>query len=155
MRRHTSVLKSLLVAATVAVAGLTGVVQSTAIAAAPAAISIRGTVTQFGPPPAFQGVWQSSGGITDAGTFVETELHPTGSLAHSPVVGAFQAVIVFSGSQGTFAVNQQAIFTADARRGRWEVGSGTGAYEGLRGHGTFEFVFPNSLTFTGVISMAA
>ena len=135
--------------ATVALAGLA----SNANATAPAATTIAGTVAQFGPPPDFQGSWQSSGAISDAGSFVETEFHFTGALAHSPVVGVFQAVIEFAGSQGTIAIRQQAQFTG-ASEGTWQVASGTGAYGGAGGHGTFAFAAPNSLTFTGVISTA-
>jgi hypothetical protein len=125
---------------------------SSAAAAPPTAISIQGTITQFGPPGTFQGTWQSSGAFSDTGTFVETELHPTGSLAHSPVVGAFQAIIVFSGSQGTFTIGQEALITTDNFGGNWQFVSGTGAYQRLTGHGTFEFAAPNSLTFTGIAS---
>ena len=38
--------------------------------------------------------------------------------------------------------------------GVWQVASGTGAYERVSGHGTSEFVFPNSLTIAGVLSKA-
>jgi hypothetical protein len=141
MRRRT-----LLLAIAVA-----GGLASNANATAPAATTIVGTVAQFGPPPEFQGSWQSSGAISDAGSLVETEFHFTGALAHSPVVGVFQAVIEFAGSQGTIAIRQQAEFMG-APEGIWEVAAGTGAYGGARGHGTFAFVAPNSLTFTGVIS---
>jgi Protein of unknown function (DUF3224) len=144
----------LLTAAVVIFGAVAALAGSTASAAAPVAISIEGTVIQFGPPPQFHGVWHSSGAFSDAGTFVETEYHATGSLPHSPVVGAFQAVIVFSGPQGTFTVAQEAIFTPKALGGHWQVVSGTGAYDDLNGHGSFEFVFPNSLTFTGVASEA-
>jgi hypothetical protein len=133
--------------------GALAALTSNAGATAPAATTIAATVAQFGPPPDFQGSWQSSGAISDAGSFVETEFHFTGALAHSPVVGAFQAVIEFAGSQGTIAIRQQAQFTGPSE-GTWQVASGTGAYDGARGHGTFAFAAPSSLTFTGVMSMA-
>jgi hypothetical protein len=136
----------------VALAALAGVA-SNANATAPTPITIAGTVAQFGPPPDFNGSWQSSGAISDAGSFVETEFHFTGALAHSPVVGVFQAVIELSGSQGTIAIRQQAQFTG-ASEGTWQVASGTGAYDGATGHGTFALTAPNSLTFTGVVSTA-
>jgi hypothetical protein len=144
-------MRAVLLTAAVAMAAMVGFA-STASATAPAAITIAGTVTQFGPPPDFKGVWQSSGGISDAGSFVETEFHATGT-DHTPVVGVFQAVIVFSGSQGTFTITQQAQFR-DFPEGTWQVESGTGAYDRATGHGTFKFVPPNNLTFTGVISKA-
>ena len=123
---------------------------STASATAPASVTIAGTVTQFGAPPDFRGTW-SSGELGDAGSFVETELHPTGALANSPIVGVFQAIIVFTGSQGTFTVAQEAQFTSFPE-GAWQVISGTGAYARASGHGTFAFAPPDSLRFTGVIS---
>lgn len=126
---------------------------STASATAPQATTIAGAVTQFGPPPDFQGTWQASGGISDSGSFVEIELHPTGALANSPTVGVFQAVVVFSGSRGTFTLAQQSQFTRFPE-GTWQIQSGTGAYERLSGRGTFVFTPPNSLTFTGVTSKA-
>jgi hypothetical protein len=136
----------------VAIAALAGAAPN-ANATAPAAITIAGTVAQFGPPPDFQGSWQSSGAISDAGSFVETDFHFTGALARSPVVGVFQAVIELAGSQGTIAIRQQAQFTS-APEGTWQVASGTGAYDGARGHGTFAFAAPSNLTFTGVVSTA-
>jgi hypothetical protein len=144
-------MRALLFAAAVATAALVGFA-TPASATAPAATTIAGTVTQFGPPPEFQGIWQSSGGVSDAGSFVETEFHATGT-DHTVVVGVFQAVIVFSGSQGTFTIRQQAQFR-DFPEGTWQVESGTGAYDRATGHGTFKFVPPNNLTFTGEISKA-
>lgn len=136
----------------VAIAALAGVA-SNANATAPAPTTIAATVAQFGPPPDFQGSWQSSGAISDAGSFVETRFHFTGALARSPVVGVFQAVIEFTGSRGTIVIRQQAQFTS-ASEGTWQVASGTGAYDAATGHGTFALAAPNSLTFTGVISTA-
>ena len=135
-----------------AVASIAAFSASTASAARPEPVSIQSTVTQFAPT--FEGVWQSSGAITDSGSFVEPFVKFTGSNSHSPVVGAFQAVLVFTGAQGTITVRQQLTFTAEASNGVWEVASGTGAYEGVSGHGTFEFVFPNSLTFTGLMNLS-
>ena len=87
------------------------------------------------------------------GTFVRTDLHVSGSVANSPVVGAFQVVIEFSGSLGTFTVRDQLLFggRSTGLSGTWQIVSGTGAYERASGHGTSEFIFPNSLTFTGVM----
>ena len=144
-------MRALLFIVAAVVAALTALA-STASATAPASVTIAGTVTQFGAPPDFRGTW-SSGELGDAGSFVETELHPTGALANSPIVGVFQAVIVFTGSNGTFTVAQQAE-TTGFPEGTWQVQSGTGAYARLSGHGTFAFSPPNSLSFTGVMSKA-
>jgi hypothetical protein len=143
-------MRALLFILAVVAAALTALV-STAKATSPEPVTIAGTVTQFGPPPDFQGVWQSFGGISDAGSFVETEIHPTGALPNSPVVGVFQAVIVFTGARGTITITQQAQYTSFPE-GTWKISSGTGAYARVSGHGTFAFALPNSLTFTGVVS---
>ena len=145
-------MRALLVGTAVAIVALASLA-STASATAPEATTIAGTITQFGPPPDFQGTWQASGGISDSGSFVETELHATGALANSPTVGVFQAVIVFSGSKGTFTITQQSHFTSFPE-GAWQVRSGTGAYERLSGRGTFAFAPPNNLTFSGLTSKA-
>lgn len=117
-------------------------------------VTIAGTVTQFGPPPDFHGTWQSSGAFSDAGSFVETELHLTGAdFQPSAPVGVFQAVIVFTGSHGTFTIAQQGVSTG-LPAGTWQVSSGTGDYSRVSGHGTFAFSAPDNLTFTGVMSKA-
>lgn len=130
------------------------VLASTASATAPQPMTIAGTVTQFGPPGDFQGTWQASGAISDSGSFVETEAHPTGTFGNPAIVGVFQAVIVFSGSKGTFTIAQQSKSTSFFPEGTWQIQSGTGAYERLSARGTFAFAPPNSLTFTGLASKA-
>ena len=114
------------------------------------AVSIESTVTDFAD---FQGVWHSSGAFTDSGTFVEPFVEVSGSYIHSPVVAAFRAELVFTGTRGTITVRQQLTFTAEAFNGVWEVISGTGAYEGASGHGTFEFTVPDNLDFMGVMNL--
>lgn len=145
-------MRALLLAAAIATVTLASL-SSTASATAPQPTTIAGTVTQFGPPPDFRGTWQLSGGISDSGSFVETELHLPEAFDHSPVAVIFQAVIVFSGTNGTFTVAQQSQSTG-LPEGTWQVRSGTGAYARLSGHGKFAFSPPNSLTFTGVMSKA-
>jgi hypothetical protein len=126
----------------------------TASGGAPVTVTIAGAVTQFGPPPDFHGTWQSSGAISDAGSFVETELHLTGvDFQPSAPVGTFQAVIVFTGSHGTFTIAQQGVSTG-LPTGTWHVSAGTGDYARASGHGTFAFSPPDNLTFTGVMSNA-
>ena len=134
-----------------AAAALAGPSASSASAAASQTVAIESTVTEFTPD--FEGTWQSSGAITDSGSFTEPFVRFTGSTLHSPVVQAFQAVLVFTGTQGTITVRQQLTFTTETPNGVWEVLSGSGAYQGASGHGTFEFIFPNSLTFTGVMNL--
>jgi hypothetical protein len=146
-------MRALLLAVAVAAVACLGAV-ATANADSPRAVTIAGTVTQFGPPPDFHGTWDSSGAINDAGSFVETELHLTGAdFQPSAPVGVFQAVIVFTGSRGTFTVAQQGV-TTGFPEGTWHVLSGTGDYAKASGHGTFVFTLPTNLTFTGVMSKA-
>jgi hypothetical protein len=133
-------------------AAIAGPSAATANAATTETVSIESTVTEFEPD--FGGTWHSSGAIADSGSFVEPFVEVSGSYTHSPVVAAFRAVLVFTGTQGTITVRQQLMFTAEGSNGVWEVVSGSGAYRGVSGHGTFEFVFPNSLTFTGVMNLS-
>ena len=125
-----------------------------ASAEAPSPVSIEATDTIAGPD--FGGVWQASGAIDDAGTFERTALHYSGSVEHSPVVGAFKVQLEFSGTQGTFTLRVELMFSASGLTGTWQVVSGTGAYSRASGHGTSEFVFSTATTvLTGVISMKA
>lgn len=141
---------ALIVAAAAAlVASPAALSTSTANAAPPVAVSIEATVTQFFPT--FSGVWHAAGAINDSGTFVRTKLNSTGSGPNSPVVGAFQVQIVFSGSEGTFTVRAELLSTATSLTSNWQIVSGTAAYSDISGHGTSEFVAPMIL-FTGVIS---
>jgi hypothetical protein len=146
-------MRALFLAVAVAAVACVGLVP-TASARAPDTVTIAGTVTQFGPPPDFQGTWQSSGAISDAGSFVETELHLAGAdfQPSAPVV-VFQAVVVFTGSRGTFTIAQQGV-SKGLPAGTWQVSSGTGDYARASGHGTFAFIPPTNLTYTGVMSKA-
>jgi hypothetical protein len=139
------------VATGVAIAASISSLAGTASASPPVAVSIQATVTQFST---FSGVYQASGAINDSGTFVRTDLHLTGSVPNSPVVGAFQVVLVFSSSQGTFTVRDELLGTTTGLTGQWQIESGTGVYDRISGHGTSEFVPPNHTLFTGVISIA-
>ena len=139
-----------LLAVTAAASATAGSV-STATAAPPAPVSIQATVTQED----FSGVWQASGALSDSGTFARTDAHLTGSVLNSPTVGAVQATFLVSGSQGTFTLRDELVASSDGVNGNWQVVSGTGAYEGMSGHGTSSFDFSSStVNFTGVISKA-
>ena len=146
-------MRALFLAVAVAAVACVGLVP-TASADAPGTVTIAGTVTQFGPPPDFHGTWQSSGAISDAGSFVETEIHLAGAdfQPSAPVV-VFQAVVVFTGSRGTFTIAQQGV-SKGLPAGTWQVSSGTGDYARASGHGTFAFTPPTNLTYTGVMSKA-
>jgi hypothetical protein len=143
-------MKALLIAAALA-ASLAGFSQGAAKAAPPAAVSIEFTVTEF-TPTTFGGVWQGAGALNDSGSFVRTGVNFTGSLANSPVVGTFQSVLVLSSSRGTLTLREQLMFTLTDVIGGWEITSGTGAYDHVTGHGTFEFASPIHFFDVGVIS---
>ena len=146
-------MRALFLAVAVAAVACVGLVP-TASADAPGTVTIAGTVTHFGSPPDFYGTWQSSGAISDAGSFVETEIHLTGAdfQPSAPVV-VFQAVVVFTGSRGTFTIAQQGV-SKGLPAGTWQVSSGTGDYARASGRGTFAFTPPTNLTYTGVMSKA-
>ena len=123
---------------------------STATAAPPAPVTISAAVQQ-----GFSGVWQGSGAIADSGSFARTDVNLTGSFFRSPAVGAFQAGFTFIGSRGTFTLRDEVVASADGVNGNWQIASGTGAYDGMSGHGTSSFDFATgTITFSGVISKA-
>src|SRR6476620_4034923 len=41
-----------------------------------------------------------------------------------------------SGPVGTFIIREQCVFAVEPDRGRWEIVSGTGAYENVKGNGS-------------------
>jgi Protein of unknown function (DUF3224) len=121
-----------------------------ASAAPPVPVAIQATVTN-----GFSGVWQGSGAISDSGTFDRTGVQLTGSFFNSPAAEAFQAPFEFSGSRGTFTLQDELVADATGVKGNWQVVSGTGAYDGMSGHGTSSFDFSTStVNFTGLISKA-
>ena len=138
-----------LVLAAMVAAGSMIVTASAVSAAPPAPVTIQSTLTQV--DPTFAGVWQASGAIQDSGTFVRTDANVTGSVPHSPAVGAVQVVLVFSGARGTFTIRDELLITPTSVTGTWQMESGTGAYARVSGHGTSDLVFP-AILFSGVTS---
>jgi hypothetical protein len=132
---------------------IASVTAASAQAAPPQPVSIAFTVTVF-RPTTFSGTWVSSGAIVDSGTFARTDVNFTGSLANSPVVGAFQSELLLLSSFGTFTVFEQIRFTATDVIGTWQIMSGTGDYAKVTGHGTFQFINPFSFVDSGVASKA-
>jgi hypothetical protein len=153
-------MKALVFAAAIAAAAS---VAGFASAAPPADVSIQLFPTTFCCPEA--GTWQASGGISDSGTYIRTDVHGTGSLPDCfcpPThTGAFQETFLLTSTAGTFVVKaeEQVTPTGDVfgkTTGVWQVMAGTGAYAALSGHGTDEFLFgpPLTLALTGVVSKA-
>ena len=127
------------------------VLAPTANAAPPAPVTIQAAITGDD----FSGVWQGSGAITDSGTFRRTGVNLTGSFFNSPAAGAFQAAFEFSGSRGTFELRDELVADDRGVNGHWQIVSGTGAYDGITGHGTSSLDFSTStVNFTGVRSKA-
>lgn len=140
-------------AAVTLLGSIIGPLSSSAGAEAPETLSIIATVSDG---PGFSGVWTSSGSIQDAGTFARTDVHFSGSVEHSPVVGAFQVLLDFTGADGTITIRDELLFAPDGLSGTWQVVRGTGAYANTSGHGTSEFDFSTGSTlFTGVASVRA
>lgn len=146
-------MKALLITVAVAMAALTGLSQSTAVAAPPAAVVIQAHPTQFCCPEL--GTWEVSGAITDAGPFVRTYVASSPPDRPFFALGPFREVFVFSGANGTLTVKEEARLTSTGVTGVWQIESGTGSYEDASGHGTVAFDGPTlTLVLTGVISKA-
>ncbi len=146
-------MKALLICAVAMAASLTGVSQSTAVAAPPAAVLIQAHPSQFCCPEL--GTWEVSGAITDSGSFVRTYVASSPPDRPFLALGPFREVFVFSGSNGTLTVTEEARLTSTGVTGVWQIASGTGAYEDASGHGTVAFDGPTlTLSLTGVISKA-
>jgi hypothetical protein len=78
------------------------------------------------PQPSGQGTFATSGAFTDSGTFVS---FPAGPAPY----GKVKVWRRFAGRRGSIVV--QDVFSA-TETGSWTILSATGAYVGLRGHGT-------------------
>ena len=96
-----------------------------------------------------------AGAITDSGSYVRTDVATSPPDRPFGALGPFREVFVFSGSQGTITVREEARLTTAGVTGVWEIASGTGAYDDASGHGTVAFDGPTlTLSLTGVISKA-
>jgi hypothetical protein len=127
-------------------------------ASAPVDVSFRLVPTQFVPVEI--GNWDASGAVTDSDVYVRTDAHGTGSLPGGPGggdhTGAFQEILVLTGSRGTITLRDESITTATGSAVVWEVASGTGAYAGAKGHGHGAYSFSTGvLSLDGVVALAA
>ncbi len=101
------------------------------------------------------GSWEVSGAIIDLGSYVRTYVASSPPDRPFGALGPFREVFVFSGSNGTLTVMEEARLTSTGVTGVWEIASGTGDHEGASGHGTVAFDGPTlTLSVTGVISKA-
>jgi hypothetical protein len=152
--------------ATVAAAAIAGVLavfgQSSARADAPTAVSIRAHPCSFAGQEV--GVWEASGAINDAGTFVRTEAATSPPERPPFSNGPYRETFVFAGALGSFTVSAEERLTDNGVTGVWQIRpAGTGAYADTSGHGDVAFSggTPNScpppfnqftLSLTGVAS---
>jgi hypothetical protein len=115
----------------------------------PVAVSIDLFPTRFCCPQEI-GTWLATGAINDTGTYVRIGGHGTGSLDRQDFcqpthTAAFSEVFLLTGSQGTLTVKAEELVVPTGElcppsTGVWQVVSGTGAYAGIGGHGTSQFL---------------
>jgi hypothetical protein len=122
-------------------------------AAPPEPVVITAHPTQFCCPEL--GGWAASGGITDSGTFVRTEVATAPPDRAFGVPGPVRETFDFTGQHGTMTVRAEYRETGEGIEGVWQVASGTREYADASGHGTVAFsASPGlfTLTLSGVIS---
>ena len=152
-------MRGLMLAAAVAV--VAAFAPSAANAAPPVAVQIRLHPSTFFPVQL--GTWDASGGIDDAGAYVRTDVHATGStpdcfciLEHN---GAFQEEFLLTGAQGTLTLRDETLVTPMEEPSPfgvpsvvWQIESGTGDYAAASGHGTGYYGPPLTLYLDGIVS---
>jgi hypothetical protein len=85
-------------------------------------------VFDFSTFPDVTGTFTTSGALAISGVAtMHVELNANGTRAH--------CVVTLIASEGTIIIHQECQFATDPAKGRWEIVSGTGAYENLRGNG--------------------
>jgi hypothetical protein len=106
------------------------------------------------------GTWQATGGIQDSGIWWVDDAHDSGSILHSPVVGAAQTAVVLVGSRGAITVAMPQLFSVVPSgqlelAGEWSVADGTVDYSTLHGAGQATFTFHNRgfWTLTGMTTI--
>ncbi len=111
-----------------------------ALATTPQDVTITALLTGTSSGP-----WSASGAIQDSGTYLRTDVDPTGSVFNSPRVGSVHDTVTFTGSSGsTFTIQNQGLFIGCCNlTGHWSVDGGTGGYAGLLGQGTLTLSGPN------------
>lgn len=153
----------LIIAVSIAVA-LAGLTPSIASAAPMEEVLIEMHPRQFCCPQ--MGTWTASGAITDAGTYVRTDVRsappdrPFGEPG--PFFEMFDLISSDPISPGTLTIRDESRDTGTEVTGVWQIASGTGAYERASGHGRLAFsIAPDpggglvfTLLLSGVISKA-
>jgi hypothetical protein len=95
-----------------------------------AAVTIRSIyVLCPGCYPTFQGTFTISGAFETSGTVtMVVDFNSDRTRAH--------CLYTFVDGNGTITIREECVFATDPAQGRWEIVSGTGAYENLRGNGS-------------------
>ena len=141
---------------------LAGLGAATAAADTPVAVQIRLHPMVFAPVQT--GTWDASGGINDSGTYVRTDARATGSLPDCFCIlehkGVYFEEFLLTGSQGTLTLEDETLVTPMEEpspfgipRVVWQIGSGTGDYDGASGHGMGFFGPPLTLYLEGIVQI--
>jgi hypothetical protein len=110
------------------------------------------------------GTWEADGGIQGSGFWYVADAHDSGSLLHSPVVGAAQVTVVLLSEDGMITIDIPQLFSVVPSgqlqlEGAWHVADGTDTYSTLHGAGQASFTFgpspqnPGFWTLTGMTSI--
>lgn len=98
------------------------------------AITIN-SIYDFGGGYPFPGTFTISGAFEASGTVtMEVAGNPHAPIFHC--LYRFVALDENGDETGTIIIREQCVASPDPWQGRWEIVSGTGAYEGLRGNGS-------------------
>lgn len=155
--RARATVSAVAIAAVLAVFG-----QSSARADAPTTVAIQAHPCNFAGQEV--GVWEASGAISDAGTFVRTEAASSPPERPPFSNGPYRETFVFAGALGTFTISAEERQTDTGVTGAWQMRpAGAGAYADTSGHGEVAFSVgtPNAcpppfnqftLSLTGVAS---
>ena len=120
----------------------TGWAPSPTPAATPTPVTITG-IYDFSTFPFVWGTFTTSGALTISGTTsMDVVPNQNGKIFHCEIV-LYEA-------DGTITIHQECQSATSPWKGRWEIVSGTGAYENLRGNGLV-LMPPNTEEMTGVI----
>ena len=81
--------------------------------------------------PTFTGTYTITGAFESSGTVtMVVDFNSDRTRAHCLYT------FVDGNGNGTITIREECVFATDPAQGRWEIVSGTGAYEGLRGNGS-------------------
>jgi hypothetical protein len=124
-------------------AAMVVLLSSWAVPLAPPTQPFTMTVTGFPAGPASSaGTWSSTGSIADSGTFLTTFVN-----SGNPAPGALAAIVhaesTLTTANGTITLRHTSIQTLVSPteinlNGVVQVVGGTGAYDGIKGHGTMD-----------------